>query len=136
MDFSDPANPKQLGFFVPTGGNTWSAKPHRGFIFTGDIIRGMDVLLYTGEGGNAWPTTSGAAELQRGATQATGPGTGKPRTDGPPRQAPRDLAPGAPRRPPQRAGRGQVPPELALPGQARAAGARSPARRRTCAGCC
>ena len=82
VDFSDPANPKQLGFFVPTGGETWSAKPHRGFIFTGDTIRGMDVLRYTGEGGNAWPTTSGPAELQRGATQASGPNTGKPATTG------------------------------------------------------
>jgi hypothetical protein len=75
VDFSDPANPTQLGFFLPTGGDTWSAKPHRGFIFTGDIVRGMDVLRYTGEG---WPNTSGPAELQRGATQALGPGTGKP----------------------------------------------------------
>ena len=37
VDFSDPANPRQIGSFVPTGGDTWSAKPHRGFIFTGDI---------------------------------------------------------------------------------------------------
>jgi hypothetical protein len=79
IDFSDPLNPKQLGFFVPTGGDTWSAKPHRGYIFTGDILRGMDVLLYTGEGGRAWPTTSGPAELQRGAIQRGGVGTGKPR---------------------------------------------------------
>ena len=82
VDFSDPANPRQLGYFIPTGGDTWSAKPHRGYIFTGDILRGMDVLRYTGEGGNAWPTTSGPAELQRGAIQRTGPGTGKPRGSG------------------------------------------------------
>ena len=54
---------------MPTGGDTWSAKPHRGFIFTGDIIRGMDVLLYKGEGGRAWPTTSGPAEIQRALVQ-------------------------------------------------------------------
>lgn len=77
VDFSDPAKPRQIGSFVPAGANTWSAKPHRGFIFTGDIVRGMDVLRYTGEGGNRWPTTSGPAELQRGATQRSGPGTGK-----------------------------------------------------------
>jgi hypothetical protein len=82
VDFSDPRNPKQLGFFIPTGADTWSAKPHRGYIFAGDILRGMDVLLYTGEGGRAWPTTSGPAELQRGAVQRTGPGTGKPRVRG------------------------------------------------------
>jgi len=77
VDFSNPAQPRQIGSFVPAGGDTWSAKPHRGFIFTGDIVRGMDVLRYTGEGGNAWPTTSGPAELQRGAVQRTGTGTGK-----------------------------------------------------------
>ena len=69
VDFSDPANPKQIGSFVPTGGDTWSAKPHRGFIFTGDILRGMDVLLYKGENGRAWPTTSGPADIQRALVQ-------------------------------------------------------------------
>ena len=69
VDFSDPANPRQIGSFVPTGGDTWSAKPHRGFIFTGDIIRGMDVLLYKGENGRAWPTTSGPADIQRALVQ-------------------------------------------------------------------
>jgi len=69
VDFSDPANPRQLAFFVATGADTWSAKPHRGFIFTGDIIRGMDVLLYKGENGRAWPTTSGPADIQRALVQ-------------------------------------------------------------------
>jgi len=78
VDFSDPAKPRQLGFFVPLGGNTWSAKPHRGFIFAGDIARGLDVLRYRGESCDAWPTTSGNAEDQRAQTQRGGPGTGKP----------------------------------------------------------
>lgn len=69
VDFSDPANPRQVGSFVPTSGDTWSAKPHRGFIFTGDILRGMDVLLYKGESGKAWPTTSGPADIQRALVQ-------------------------------------------------------------------
>ncbi len=69
VDFSDPANPRQLASFIATGADTWSAKPHRGFIFTGDIIRGMDVLLYKGEGGKAWPTSSGPADIQRALTQ-------------------------------------------------------------------
>ena len=69
VDFSDPASPRQLAFFVPTGADTWSAKPHRGFIFTGDMVRGMDVLLYKGENGRAWPTTSGPADIQRALVQ-------------------------------------------------------------------
>ena len=67
VDFSDPENPRALGGFVPTGGDTWSAKPHRGYIFIGDIVRGMDVLKYTGEG---WPANSGAAEVQRARIQS------------------------------------------------------------------
>lgn len=70
IDFSDPANPKELGHFVadkPT--MYWSAKPHRGYIFATDMDRGLDVLRYTGEGGAKWPTTAGPAEVQRAGFQ-------------------------------------------------------------------
>jgi hypothetical protein len=66
VDFSDPASPRELGWYIPTDANTWAAKPHRGYIFTGDINRGFDVLRFTGEG---WPAGAGAAEVQRQATQ-------------------------------------------------------------------
>jgi len=66
VDFKDPANAVERGHFIPTGANTWSAKPHNGYIFTGDINRGFDVLRYTGDG---WPKTAGAAEAQRAAQQ-------------------------------------------------------------------
>ena len=65
FDFSDPASPKEIGSYVPTDSDTWSAKPHRGYIFTGDIVRGMDVLRYTGEDGKRWPATAGDAAIQR-----------------------------------------------------------------------
>jgi hypothetical protein len=82
VDYSDPANPKQLAWYVPTGGDTWSAKPHNGYIFAGDIIRGLDVFKYTGENGAAWPATAGAAEVQRarvqGAAAPNPTGTGQP----------------------------------------------------------
>jgi len=76
VDFSDPAKPRQLGYYVPRGSDTWSAKPHRGFIFAGDQVRGMDVLRYRGEGCDAWPTTSGNAEEQRARTQGRGGAVG------------------------------------------------------------
>ena len=66
VDFADPTAPRELGWYIPTGANMWAAKPHRGYIFTGDINRGFDVLRYTGEG---WPAGAGAAEEQRRATQ-------------------------------------------------------------------
>jgi len=78
VDFENPANPRQLGFFVPEGGDTWSAKPQCDYIFTGDIIRGMDVLRYTGEGGTAWPSTSDRAELQRARYQGAVPPKSSP----------------------------------------------------------
>jgi hypothetical protein len=73
FDFSDAAHPMHLAGFVPTGGDVWAAKPHKGYIFTGDIVRGMDVLRYTGEGAKRWPATAGDAAVQRAHTQnATG----------------------------------------------------------------
>ena len=80
IDYSNPAEPKQLGYFIPSGSDTWAAKPHRGYIFTGDILRGMDVLRYTGEGGSRWPATAGAAEVQRARQQGAAPPapTGQP----------------------------------------------------------
>jgi hypothetical protein len=68
LDFSDPANVKQLGWFKadkPT--QYWSAKPHRGFIFATDMDRGLDIIKYTGEGGTRWPATAPPAEIQRAA---------------------------------------------------------------------
>ena len=72
VEFSNPAKPRQIGWFVPLGSNTWSSKPHRGFIFASDQSRGMDVLRYRGEGCDAWPTTSGNAEDQRARVQGAG----------------------------------------------------------------
>jgi hypothetical protein len=69
VDFSNPAAPKELAWFIPTNGDTWSAKPHNGYIYSGDIVRGLDVFRYTGEGGEAWPATSGPAEVQRARQQ-------------------------------------------------------------------
>jgi hypothetical protein len=92
VDFSDPANPKQLAWYVPTGADTWSAKPHNGYIYAGDIVRGLDVFKYTGEAGAKWPATSGAAEVQRARVQGAAPpnptGTGQPGPGGQP-QGPR-----------------------------------------------
>lgn len=66
IDFSDPANPYEIGSFDPEGDTMyWSAKAHRGYIFATDMTRGLDVLKYTGEGGERWPATAGYADYQR-----------------------------------------------------------------------
>jgi hypothetical protein len=100
VDFSNPAQPKQLAWFIPENGDTWSAKPHNGYIYSGDINRGLDVFRYTGEAGEAWPATAGPAEAQRarqqgatGAGSGSGSGTGTgsgPGGNAPQGQAPRD----------------------------------------------
>jgi hypothetical protein len=72
VDFSNPAAPKELAWFIPTDADTWSAKPHNGYIYAGDINRGLDVFRYTGEGGEGWPATSGPAETQRARQQGAG----------------------------------------------------------------
>ncbi len=44
IDFSDPANPVILDQYQGDGRDTWSARVENGYVFTGDIGRGMDVL--------------------------------------------------------------------------------------------
>ncbi len=44
IDFSDPANPIIMEQFQPEGTNPWDARIHNGYVFTGDIGRGMDIL--------------------------------------------------------------------------------------------
>jgi len=66
VDFADNRAPRELAHFIPTGTYMWAAKPHRGFIYTGDLKRGLDVLRATTPG---WPATSGPAEVQRRAQQ-------------------------------------------------------------------
>lgn len=75
-DFTDPSRTMDLGWFIPDGSSIWSAKPHNGYIFTGDTSRGFDVLQYTGERGRRWPTTAGPAEVQRAKIQGATPPAG------------------------------------------------------------
>jgi hypothetical protein len=43
VDFSDPAHPVILDQFTE-GGNTWDVWEYQGYAFTGDLVRGLDVL--------------------------------------------------------------------------------------------
>ena len=71
VDFTDPSAPTEIGYFVADNANTWSAKPHNGFVFASDLNRGLDVYRFTGTG---WPGTAGAAEDQRRAQWGLAPG--------------------------------------------------------------
>ena len=125
VDFSNPAAPVEIGHFIPTGAETWSAKPHKGYIFAGDTVRGLDVLEYTGEKCERWPTTAGAAEVQRARYQ----GTTAP--EGAPAFAPPGCGPDATNDPVREGGvPAQAPPAQTAPSQQRPAPARAAARKR------
>ncbi|MGB1698150.1 MAG: LVIVD repeat-containing protein [Thermoplasmatota archaeon] len=44
IDFSNPSSPTLLDQYMPEGTNPWDARVQDGYVFTGDIGRGMDVL--------------------------------------------------------------------------------------------
>jgi hypothetical protein len=48
VDYADPANPRQVGHFIAEGTTAWGALYHRGYVYVGDMTRGIDVFRYTG----------------------------------------------------------------------------------------
>jgi hypothetical protein len=44
IDFTDPEEPRIIHQEKPEGANVWDARVHGGYVFTGDINRGLDVL--------------------------------------------------------------------------------------------
>ncbi|HJR18275.1 MAG TPA: beta-propeller domain-containing protein [Actinomycetota bacterium] len=44
IDFSDPASAQVIGWIVPENADTWSSYVYRGYIYTGDMNRGFDVI--------------------------------------------------------------------------------------------
>lgn len=49
IDYSDPAQPEQAGYFIAEGTNAWGALYHKGVVYVGDMTRGLDVFRFTGE---------------------------------------------------------------------------------------
>ena len=48
LDISNPANPMQFAYWRPDDGIVWASYMHRGFVYTADRTRGVDVLRLTG----------------------------------------------------------------------------------------
>ena len=44
VDFSDPANPREVDLYTAPGTNTWEARYYNGHVYTGDTGRGMEIL--------------------------------------------------------------------------------------------
>jgi hypothetical protein len=47
LDISDPANPRQFAYWRPDNGIVWASYLHRGYVYTADHVRGVDVLKFT-----------------------------------------------------------------------------------------
>ena len=46
LDFSDPMMPKMVDQFTEAS-NTWETWYYNGYLFTGDLTRGMDVISFS-----------------------------------------------------------------------------------------
>jgi len=47
LDISDPANPTQFAYWRPEDGIVWASYMHKGYVYTADHVRGVDVLKLT-----------------------------------------------------------------------------------------
>ncbi|MDQ3669497.1 MAG: hypothetical protein M3377_04335, partial [Actinomycetota bacterium] len=43
VDYGDPAAPKLVGSYIAPGTTAWGAQYHGGYIYVGDMARGLDV---------------------------------------------------------------------------------------------
>ena len=48
LDISNPANPRQVAYWRPANGIVWASYNYKGYIYTADRTRGVDVLRLTG----------------------------------------------------------------------------------------
>jgi len=53
LDVSDPKDIRQVGYFRPNGASTWAAYWHNGYVFIADNSRGVDIVRFTGQAGDA-----------------------------------------------------------------------------------
>jgi hypothetical protein len=51
VSYKDPARPRQVGEFIAEGTTAWGAQVHRGYVYVGDMSRGLDVYRYEGPKG-------------------------------------------------------------------------------------
>ena len=47
LDISDPTNPRQVAYWRPDDGIVWASYNHKGYIYTADRTRGVDILRLT-----------------------------------------------------------------------------------------
>ena len=48
VDYSNPASPQRVGHYIAEGATSWVAHYHEGYVYMGDMSRGLDVLQWHG----------------------------------------------------------------------------------------
>ena len=48
VDYADASAPRRVGWYIAEGATSWGAQVHRGYVYMGDMSRGLDVLQPTG----------------------------------------------------------------------------------------
>jgi hypothetical protein len=48
VDYSNPAAPRRVGHYIAEGATSWVAHYHEGYVYMGDMSRGLDVLRWHG----------------------------------------------------------------------------------------
>jgi hypothetical protein len=93
LDLSDPTEPERAGYFIAEGATTWGAYHYDGYVYLGDMTRGLDIVRAldqpdgTGEGGDDGAddgTADGGADdgsADGGADDGTGDGVGDGTSD-------------------------------------------------------
>lgn len=59
LNISDRANPRQIAYWRPDDGVVWASYMHRGYVYTADRMRGVDVLRLT-------PGAAASSRTERG----------------------------------------------------------------------
>ena len=44
VDYAAPAAPKRTAQYIAEGATSWGAQVHEGYVYVGDMTRGLDVL--------------------------------------------------------------------------------------------
>jgi hypothetical protein len=65
LDISDPANPTQFAYWRPDDGIVWASYMYKGYVYTADRTRGVDVLRLTSGASAARAATSASTGCAR-----------------------------------------------------------------------
>jgi hypothetical protein len=53
LDVSNPKDIRQIGYYRPNGASTWAPYWHNGYVYIADNARGVDILRFNGQAGDA-----------------------------------------------------------------------------------